>query len=125
MKALKWLDVRSQLEANHSELEKQKFSLKINIPGKKEIHKSTLVSLLNNNPERKLSKDRLTRVASTFVSRQNNRDAPVVSIEINYRKELSLNCDVVIIQIAKDVSYLLGRIQRMINDAEKLNIRNR
>ena len=65
------LDVQSQLEVNNSELEKQKFSLKIKIPGNKEIHKSTLVSLLNNNPEGKISKDRLTRVASTYVSRQN------------------------------------------------------
>ena len=112
------LDVRSQLEVNNSELEKQKFSLKIIIPGNKEIYKSTLVSLLNNNPEGKLSKDRLTRVASTFVSRQNNRDAPVVSTEINYRKELSLNCDVAILQKSKDISYLLGRVQRMIKGGE-------
>ena len=94
----------------------QKFSLKITIPGNKELRKSTLVALLNNNPDGKLSKDRLTRVASVKPaiknSSENNLDSTETSLvmDINYRKELSLNCDFPVFRKTDGFSYALGRL---------------
>ena len=91
----------------------EQHSLKISIQGYKEIHKSTLVALLNNSPDGKLSKDRLTRVSSVKKASINtNNEGSTVTID--YRKELSLNCDIAIVDKTNGYSYKLGRIQRMV-----------
>ena len=89
-------------------------SLKITIPGGKDVHKSTLVALLNNNSDGKISKDRLTRVAS--VKKTNADDNSTVTID--YRKDLSLNGDVAVINKSHGFTYSLGRIQRMVKSGK-------
>ena len=97
-----------------------RINTKIKIPGRnQEMYKSTLISLLNNNPDEKISKDRLVRVQSKIMrgSFLNTDTGDNASSEIDYRKYISLYSDVAVHIINKSTKkhcYILGRFQRLL-----------
>ena len=108
-------DEGGQYSEQHPQPTLTQHSLKISMPDGKSIHKTTLVSHLNNHPDGKISKDRLTRVASV----RNTSHETTPDIEINHPRQLSLNCDVAYQRRTDGRSnFLLGRIQCIVKSGK-------
>ena len=103
-------ELRHQLETGD---EKSKHCPTVTVPNtNQQIHKSTLISMLNSNGGEKLSKDRLRRVQSAKTQQTQDCQNEIAS---NHRKEIGLYHDIAFtVRQANEISYKLGRVQRII-----------
>ena len=83
----------------------------INVPGVGEVHKSTLISLLNSS-NGQLSKDRLKRVQSLQLEKEKKQDNDV---DVETKKEVGLFSDVAVSVKYRNggIVYEIGRVERM------------